>query len=118
VECDNPDVGTSQRIEIGALEPADRAAWESLFRGYLDFYETAFTPGRYDQAWEEFLAGTRMHALGAKIDGSLVGITHFLVHANTTTADVCYLEDLFTAPAARGQGVGAALIQAVVACTG
>jgi GNAT superfamily N-acetyltransferase len=107
-------MGTSQAIQIARLQAADRDEWQALFRGYLDFYETTFTAARYDQAWEEFLAGTRMHAFGAKIDGVLVGITHFLVHANTTAADVCYLEDLFTAPAARGRGVGAALIQAVV----
>jgi GNAT superfamily N-acetyltransferase len=38
---------------------------------------------------------------------------HFLVHPRTTGSDVCYLEDLFTAPEARGQGVGRALIGAV-----
>ena len=38
---------------------------------------------------------------------------YFLVHARTTGPDVCYLEDLFTAPAARGHGVGRALIGAV-----
>jgi hypothetical protein len=27
---------------------------------------------------------------------------HFLVHASTTSADVCYVQDLFTAPEARG----------------
>lgn len=42
-----------------------------------------------------------------------MGITHFLVHASTTAPDVCYLQDLFTAPEARGRGVGRALIAAV-----
>ena len=49
----------------------------------------------------------------AKVDGQVVGIVHFLEHPSTSSADVCYLQDLFTAPAVRGQGVGRALIEAV-----
>jgi GNAT superfamily N-acetyltransferase len=41
-------------------------------------------------------------------------IAHFFVHLNTSGPDVCYLQDLFTAPDARGKGVARALIAAVV----
>lgn len=100
-------------ITIGTLTPSDRDAWETLFRAYIAFYEREEPPAMYERAWQEFQADTRLHALGARLDGRLVGITHFLVHPSTSGPDVCYLQDLFTAPDARGKGVASALIAAV-----
>jgi GNAT superfamily N-acetyltransferase len=100
-------------IAVGPLGPADRPAWEALFRAYNRFYQVDHPQSMYDRAWDEFQADERMHALGAWADGSLAGIVHFLVHPRTTGADVCYLEDLFTVPVQRGRGVGRTLIGAV-----
>jgi GNAT superfamily N-acetyltransferase len=98
-------------ISIGRLEADDRAAWEELFAGYHAFYGRPDWPREnYDEAWRRFGPDDQIHARGAWIDGRLVGIAHFLVHPSTTSADVCYLQDLFTAPEARGQGVARALI--------
>ncbi|GAB3410944.1 GNAT family N-acetyltransferase [Flindersiella endophytica] len=100
-------------IEISGLEPADRPEWEALFQGYNEFYGRTAPRELFDRAWLEFQAGIRMHAFGAKLDGRLAGIAHFLIHPSTTTADVCYLQDLFTAPDVRGRGVARALIERV-----
>ena len=100
-------------LTIAPLTPADRAAWERLFRGYIAFYERDEPQAMYDLAWAAFMAGDRLHALGARQGDALVGITHFFVHPSTSGPDVCYLQDLFTDAAARGQGVGKALIEAV-----
>lgn len=100
-------------LSIGKLAPADRAGWETLFRAYIAFYKRVEPQSMYDRAWEEFQSGKRMHALGAKIDGRLVGITHFFRHVSTSSPDVCYLQDLFTAEDARGKGVARALITSV-----
>ena len=101
-------------IAIGRLEAGDRVAWEELFAGYHAFYGRPNWPQEnYDEAWSRFEQDDQIHALGARVDGCLVGIVHFLVHASTTSADVCYLQDLFTAPEARGKGVARALIAEV-----
>jgi GNAT superfamily N-acetyltransferase len=100
-------------ITIGGLTENDRPAWENLFAGYNTFYGRTLAPELVDRAWREFARGERMHALGAWADGELVGIVHFLTHASTTSADVCYLQDLFTDVRARGRGAGRALIEAV-----
>jgi GNAT superfamily N-acetyltransferase len=98
---------------IGKLAPADRAAWEALFRAYIDFYRRTEPDEMYETKWREFLDDTRMHALGAKLNGRLVGIAHFFAHPSTSGPDVCYLQDLFTAEDVRGRGVARALIDAV-----
>lgn len=100
-------------INVAPLTAEDRPTWEALFAGYNAFYGRTWPAERYEYAWNEFQRGDRIHALGASLDGRLIGITHFLIHASTTSPDVCYLQDLFTAPEARGQGAGRSLIRAV-----
>ena len=100
-------------IEISRPAEADRVEWERLYRGYMDFYEQSFGDDFFDAAWERFLADDAVHALVAREGDGLVGMVHFLRHPNTWGADVCYLQDLFTEPQARGRGVGRSLIAAV-----
>ncbi len=84
-----------------------------LFRAYIRFYERELGHAAYDRAWHEIASDTRLHGIGAWLDGELVGITHFLVHPSSSEPDLCYLEDLFTDPATRGRGAASALIAAV-----
>lgn len=99
---------------IRPLQAADRAGWEPLARGYKAFYETAHDEATYELAWQRLLAGHVVHGLAAVDDaGRLLGLAHYLFHTSVWTGSCCYLQDLFVDPQARGQGVAAALIEAV-----
>jgi GNAT superfamily N-acetyltransferase len=102
-------------VEVRPLRPDERAAWEPLWSGYLEFYETAVSAEVTDESWRRLHDPAEpMHVLGAFLGDQLIGIVHFLFHRNTwTIGDYCYLQDLFTVPEARGMGAGRALIEAV-----
>lgn len=104
-------------IEIRSLGAEDRAAWEPLWAGYLAFYGATIAPETTDATWSRLMDPAEpMHVLGAFAEDTLVGIVHYIFHRSTwTVGDYCYLQDLFTAEAARGRGAGRALIEAVYA---
>jgi GNAT superfamily N-acetyltransferase len=55
-----------------------------------------------------------VHCLVAIDKGGVVALAHYLYHRSTTRkADVCYLQDLYTAESSRGRGIGRKLIDAV-----
>ena len=102
-------------IEIGPFRPADREAWEALARGYKAFYQESEPDEAYEQTWQRLAAGTELFGLGARLDGRLVGIAHYLFHPAVWSGEACYLQDLFTDEAARGRGAARALIEGVAA---
>ncbi len=103
------------RLAIAALAPPDRAAWEPLARAYKHFYRTPTTDAEYDAAWDRIVRREIVFGLGAKEDGELLGIAHYLFHASAWHERVCYLQDLFVVPHARGKGIARSLIEAVAA---
>jgi GNAT superfamily N-acetyltransferase len=106
---------TTPSIEVRPLQPADRAEWEALARGYRQFYNTPTSDAEFDTAWRRLLAGDGIDGLGAVVDGRVVGIAHFLFHSSTWAPSVCYLQDLFTTPELRRGGIARRLIEAVAA---
>ncbi len=102
--------------EIRPITAVDDSAWRALWRGYLDFYETALPDEVYATTFARLLKGGPGEFRGflALADGKPVGLVHFLFHRSSwAVEEVCYLQDLFTLPQARGAGVGGALIEAV-----
>jgi GNAT superfamily N-acetyltransferase len=93
----------------------ERAAWQPLWKGYLDFYRTSVPPETYDSTWKRLHDPAEpMGLLGAYAGGRLRGIVHFIYHRSCwTVGNYCYLQDLFVAEDSRKLGLGRALIEAV-----
>ncbi len=104
-------------VTIRPLRRDDRPAWDPLWQGYLTFYKANLPPEATEALWERLHDPAEpVRGLGAERDGRLVGIAHLVFHRSTwSVANRCYLNDLFTADEARGQGVGRALIEACYA---
>lgn len=105
---------SARSVTVRPPRASDRPAWDELWRGYLRFYRSRLEPEVTELTWTRLLDPTvQPHGLVAELDGRLVGLAHYLFHPSTWSGSAyCYLEDLFTAPEARGRGVGRALIEA------
>jgi GNAT superfamily N-acetyltransferase len=106
-------------VSIRSVTRQDYERWLPLWDGYNAFYgrsgATALSPAITAMTWARFFdAYEPVHALVAERGGDLLGLTHYLFHRSTTAIEpTCYLQDLFTSEAARGKGVGRALITAM-----
>ncbi|MFO1107542.1 MAG: GNAT family N-acetyltransferase [Bradyrhizobium sp.] len=104
---------------IRSVSRQDFDQWLPLWDGYNAFYgragPTALDPEVTQTTWQRFFdAYEPVHGLVADSGGELLGLVHYLFHRSTTAIQPsCYLQDLFTTAAARGRGVGRALINGV-----
>ncbi|WP_027164600.1 GNAT family N-acetyltransferase [Mesorhizobium sp. WSM3224] len=109
----------SGQLTVRPLTRQDYGEWLPLWDGYNAFYgrsgPTALAGEITQMTWSRFFdAYEPVHALVAECDGKLQGLVHYLYHRSTTSiVPSCYLQDLFTTKAARGRGVGRALIEGV-----
>lgn len=102
-------------LEIRSAAPSDFPQWEPLWQGYNTFYKRTLPPEITRMTWSRFFDEYEpIHAIVAERSNRLLGLVHYLFHRSTTMIGPnCYLQDLFTNEAARGRGVGRALIEAV-----
>jgi GNAT superfamily N-acetyltransferase len=98
---------------IRAALPSDEPTWRQLWRGYCDFYRAQVPEEVTNRTWNRILdPDSAVMCVVAEIEGQVYGFAHCVVHENTwETQPVCYLEDLFVTPGARGRGVGKALLE-------
>lgn len=108
---------------VRPVEAADRGVWRAMWEDYVSAVgvdprtvSTARTWARLndpDIGVIGWVGGRAAGAAGAP--GAAEGFVHCVIHANTFgERPVCYLEDLYVAPPARGSGLAGRLIDTVV----
>lgn len=109
----------SRPLVIRDATAADEAAWRGLWEQYLAFYKVDLAEDVTAHTWAHILdPSSRVAMRVAEVDGTLAGfaIHHFHDSTWVKTPD-CYLEDLFLDATYRGQGIGRALIDDLIAIT-
>lgn len=106
-------------LTIRKIAPDDHEQWRLLWDGYNAFYgrsgPTALAPAITETTWSRFFdASEPIDALVAANGRELLGLAHYLFHRSTISIEpTCYLQDLFTRPDRRGNGIGPFLIEGV-----
>lgn len=103
-------------VETRQLVASDEAAWRQLWTAYLTFYGATVPEDVYKTTFARLLGDDPrdFSCQLAFVNDQPVGLVHYLFHRHGwKVEDVCYLQDLYTAPDARGTGVGRRLISAV-----
>ena len=103
-------------MKIRSARPADQADWRDLWQEFLAFYDMKLDTQITDLTWKRLMArGGKMRARLAVDGDRILGFAIYQHHPSTwVMGDDCYLEDLYVTSAARGQGVGRALINDLI----
>lgn len=104
--------------QVRELRDEDRGGWDRVYAAYLDFYGETLPADVLDHVFGRLVDPTDPVMFGlVAVDEHhrVLGLANVVVHPNTwSSQDDAYLEDLAVAPEVRGQGVGHALVEALV----
>ena len=102
-------------VRIRPIQSSDRSSWEDLCHQYLSFYDSEAVSSHTELLWARLVnVVPEINGVVATEDSKVLGFAHFHFQISSwSSTSHCYLEDLFVDPECRGQGAGAALIEAV-----
>lgn len=104
-------------VEVRDATPSDESDFLRLWQGFCDGYGLTLAPEVTDFTWARLMdPANPLTARLAIVDGRAQGFAIHQHHPSTwVLGDDGYLEDLYVDPAARGHGLGRALIEDLVA---
>jgi len=108
------------KVSVRSLQPSDEPRWRELFHAYRDFYRLEESEEVVSRVWDWLLDPVHeCKALVAESVDGIVAIGHYRRFSRPSTGTIgIWLDDLFTAPEARGRGAGRSLIQRLTEIAG
>lgn len=103
--------------ELRDARPEDKKDFLRLWQGFCDVYDMTLPPEVTALTWTRLMdPASPMTARLAVLNGTPQGFAIHQHHPSTwVLGDDGYLEDLYVDPSARGQGLGRALIEDLIA---
>lgn len=104
-------------VSVRPAEAGDKERWMQLWREYNAFYGVDVSDEVSETTWARIM--NPQWDVGCLVAaewpyGEVLGFANYVVHPRTwSLRDSCYLEDLYVAQGARGNGVGKLLCEAV-----
>ncbi|MEO8749558.1 MAG: GNAT family N-acetyltransferase [Allobranchiibius sp.] len=105
----------SNAVAVCAPQEHHFDAWAALFRPYRVFYKLTPDEAIVERVWSWIHdPGHETNALLAIEDAQVIGLAHYRRFARPSTGSVgLWLDDLFTDPEHRGNGIGRTLINTI-----
>ena len=103
-------------IHVVPPSETDKLQWQSLYRGYAEFYNVPMNQDVLNTVWDWIMDGNNPFYCLLAIDGAnnALGLMHFRAMPSPLRGStVGFLDDLFVSPEKRGQGVVNALFKAL-----
>ena len=105
-------------ITVRPVRADDEAAWREMWAAYCAFYEQSLPEDVTANVWARIRDETSpvSGVVAEGTDGVALGFANYVLHPHTwSDKTLCYLEDLYVRPEARGKSVGHALIAHLIA---